>query len=67
MMLSFYNIQRKNKTAGIKNAIIYQLLGVALIGIFGVNVLNALVTNVWFNITFFVLLVVFAVYFLGAF
>jgi thiol:disulfide interchange protein DsbD len=35
--------------------------------IFGADALNALSTNVWFNIIFFVLLVVFAASFLGAF
>jgi thiol:disulfide interchange protein DsbD len=35
--------------------------------IFGADALNALSTNVWFNIIFFILLVVFATSFLGAF
>src|SRR5690606_10849276 len=35
--------------------------------IFGADALNALATDVWFNLIFFVLLVVFAVSFLGAF
>jgi len=35
--------------------------------IFGADALNALSTNVWFNIIFFILLVIFAVSFMGAF
>jgi thiol:disulfide interchange protein DsbD len=58
----------------IRNAIIY---GIAIIFYyvvlgffdldFGADALNALSTNVWFNIIFFILLVVFASSFLGAF
>jgi thiol:disulfide interchange protein DsbD len=43
------------------------VLGLAVTGIFGADALNALSTNVWFNVIFFVLLVVFATSFLGAF
>ncbi|WP_299777341.1 cytochrome c biogenesis protein CcdA [uncultured Formosa sp.] len=75
MTVSFFTKQSKNKASGIKNAIIYGvsiiviyvLLGTAVTGIFGASALNALSTNVWFNVIFFVLLVVFAVSFLGAF
>ena len=75
MTVSFFTKQSKNKAVGIKNAIIYGiciiviyvLLGTAVTGIFGADALNALATNVWFNIIFFLLLVVFAVSFLGAF
>lgn len=75
MTVSFFTKQSKTKAAGIKNAIIYGvciiviyvLLGTAVTGIFGADVLNALATNVWFNLIFFLLLVVFAVSFLGAF
>lgn len=75
MTVSFFTKQSKNKAAGIRNAIIYGifiiviyvLLGTAVTGIFGADALNALATNVWFNIIFFLLLVIFAVSFLGAF
>ena len=75
MTVSFFTKQSKNKAAGIKNAIIYGvsiiiiyvLLGLLVSFIFGADALNALATNVWFNILFFVLLIVFAVSFLGAF
>jgi len=75
LTVSFFTKQSKNRAAGIKNAImygvfivvIYVLLGSVIVGIFGADSLNALSTNVWFNIIFFLLLVVFAVSFLGAF
>ncbi|MBU2975090.1 protein-disulfide reductase DsbD family protein [Zobellia sp. B3R18] len=75
MTVSFFTKQSKSKAAGIKNAIIYGisiiviyvLLGTAVTGVFGADALNALATNVWFNIIFFLLLVIFAVSFLGAF
>jgi thiol:disulfide interchange protein DsbD len=75
LTVSFFTKQSKNRAAGIKNAIlygvfiiiIYVLLGSLVTGIFGADALNALSTNVWFNVIFFLLLVVFAVSFLGAF
>lgn len=75
MTVSFFTKQSKTKAAGIKNAVIYGisiiliyvLLGTLVTAIFGADALNALSTNVWFNIIFFILLVVFASSFLGAF
>lgn len=75
MTVSFFTKQSKNKAQGIRNAVvygisiivIYVLLGFLVTWIFGADALNALSTNVWFNIFFFILLVVFAVSFLGAF
>lgn len=75
MTVSFFTKQSKTKAKGISNAIvygisiivIYVLLGFLVTWIFGADALNALSTNVWFNIFFFILLVVFAVSFLGAF
>lgn len=75
MTVSFFTKQSKTKAAGIKNAfiyglsiiVIYVLLGSLVTAIFGADSLNALSTNVWFNLIFFVLLVVFACSFLGAF
>jgi thiol:disulfide interchange protein DsbD len=75
LTVSFFTKQSKTKAAGIRNAIfygiciivIYVLLGTAVTAIFGADALNALATNVWFNIIFFLLLVVFAISFLGAF
>jgi thiol:disulfide interchange protein len=75
MTVSFFTKQSKTKAKGISNAIvygisiivIYVILGFLVTWIFGAGALNALSTNVWFNIIFFVLLVVFAASFLGAF
>ncbi|MBE0422479.1 MAG: thioredoxin family protein [Lutibacter sp.] len=75
MTVSFFTKQSKSKAEGVRNAIIYGisiviiyvLLGLLVSAIFGADALNALSTNVWFNVIFFLLLVVFAVSFLGAF
>ncbi|SEE32163.1 Thiol:disulfide interchange protein DsbD [Tenacibaculum sp. MAR_2010_89] len=75
MTVSFFTKQSKNKSQGIRNAIIF---GVSIVVIYvGMGLLvsftgesdslNSLSTNVWFNLVFFLLLVVFAVSFLGAF
>lgn len=75
MTVSFFTKQSKTPAQGKRNAIIYGIsiiliyvvLGLAVTGIFGADALNALSTDVWFNVIFFVLLVVFAASFLGAF
>lgn len=75
MTVSFFTKQSKSRAAGIKNAIIYGIaiiiiyvfLGAIVTWFFGADALNALSTNVWFNFFFFILLVVFALSFLGAF
>tara|TARA_R110002033_G_scaffold20994_5_gene52556 strand:- start:3206 stop:5602 length:2397 start_codon:yes stop_codon:yes gene_type:complete len=75
MTVSFFIKQSQSKAKGIRNAIIYGLsiiviyvlLGTIITAIFGADALNALATNVWFNVIFFILLVVFAISFLGAF
>lgn len=75
MTVSFFTKQSKTRAAGIKNAVfygisivvIYVFLGSLVTAVFGADSLNALSTNVWFNVIFFLLLVVFAASFLGAF
>jgi len=75
LTVSFFTKQSKTRAKGIKNAIIYGVsivviyvfLGWLVTFLFGADALNELSTNVWFNIAFFVLLVVFAISFLGAF
>ncbi len=75
MTVSFFTKQSKTKAAGIKNAIIYGIaiiviyvfLGAIVTGIFGADSLNALSTNVWFNVIFFLLILFFALSFLGAY
>lgn len=52
---------------GISIIVIYLVLGLLVTGIFGASALNSLSTNAGFNIFFFLLLVLFAVSFFGAF
>ena len=54
-------------TYGLSIIVIYVLLGLLVTAIFGANGLNALATNAVCNIIFFLLLVLFAISFLGAF
>ena len=75
LTVSFFTKQSQNRVQGIRNAIlygvfiiaIYVLLGSAIVAIFGIEALNELSTSVTFNIAFFVILIVFALSFLGAF
>jgi thiol:disulfide interchange protein len=75
MTVSFFTKQSKSRAKGIRNAVIYGLsiiaiyviLGLIVTKIFGADALNALSTDVWFNLIFFVILVIFATSFLGAF
>ncbi len=75
MTVSYFTKTSKTKAMGVKNALIYGVsiiiiyvaLGLIVTGIFGADALNALSTNVWFNIAFFLLLVIFGISFLGAF
>lgn len=75
LTVSFFTKQSKTRAAGIRNAmlyglsiiVIYVLLGTIITKIFGSDALNAMSTNVYFNIFFFLLLAIFAISFLGAF
>lgn len=75
LTVSFFTKQSKSRAQGIKNAIfygisivvIYVFLGWLITFIFGADALNQLSTDVYFNLAFFLLLVVFAVSFFGAF
>jgi len=75
MTVSFFTKQSKTKAQGIANAIIYGLsiiviyvaLGWGVSYIFGADAMNNMATNVYFNVGFFILLIVFAASFLGAF
>ncbi len=75
MTVSFFTKQSKTKAKGIRNAIfygisiivIYILLGSVITAIFGAEVLNEMSTNPTFNIVFFLILIVFAISFMGAF
>lgn len=76
MTMSFFlKRNKKNRGAAIREAliygvsiiVIYVLLGLLITSIFGASALNSLSTNAVFNIIFFLLLVVFALSFFGAF
>lgn len=59
--------KRDALTYGLSIILIYLVLGLAITMIFGAGKLNELSTNAVFNIVFFLLLVVFAISFFGAF
>lgn len=75
MTVSFFLKQNKDKKKSVGSAIIYGLsiiviyvvLGLAVTIIFGASALNELATSAVFNIIFFLLLVVFAISFMGGF
>lgn len=75
MTVSFFLKRSKDKKKGIADAMIYGLaivviyvaLGLLVTLLFGASALNALSTNAIFNIFFFLMLVVFAISFFGAF
>ena len=75
MTVSFFLKRTKDRKKAIRDAItyglsiivIYLVMGLLITGIFGASALNDLSTNAIFKILFFLLLVVFAVSFFGAF
>lgn len=75
MTVSFFLKRTKDRKKAIRDAltygasiiVIYLVLGLLITGIFGASALNDLSTNAIFNILFFLLLVVFAISFFGAF
>jgi cytochrome c biogenesis protein CcdA/thioredoxin-related protein len=75
MTVSFFTKRSKDRATGIRNAVIYALsiigiyvtLGLLVTSIFGSDALNEMSSNVFFNLLFFVVFIVFAVSFFGAF
>ena len=75
MTVSFFLKRSGDRKKGIRDAIIYGVsivviylaLGLIVTALFGASALNALSTNAIFNIFFFLMLVVFAASFFGAF
>lgn len=75
MTVSFFLKKNNNRAKSVRDAfiygvsivVIYLILGLAITGIYGAGKLNELATNAIFNLAFFVLLVVFAISFFGAF
>ncbi len=75
MTVSFFLKKSKSRSRAITDAVTYGLsiiviyltLGLAITGICGASTLNELATNAWFNMAFFLLLVIFGISFLGGF
>lgn len=75
MTVSFFLKRTKDRRKAIRDAVTYGLsiiviylaMGLLITGIFGASALNDLSTNAIFNIIFFLLLVIFAISFFGAF
>ena len=75
MTVSFFTKTSKTRAQGIKNALIYGFfiifiytaLGLALTAVFGVDIMNVISTDPYFNIGLFALLVIFGASFLGFF
>lgn len=75
LTVSFFTKQSKTRAKGILNAwmyglfiiLIYVSLGMIITVVMGPDALNALASNVWMNLIFFVVFIIFAISFLGAF
>ncbi len=75
LTVSFFTGTGKTRAEGIRKALIYGLsiiviyvsMGTILTGIFGPTILNQMATNAYINTIFFILFVVFAISFFGAF
>lgn len=75
MTVSFFLKQNKSKRKSVMTAMVYGLsiiviyvaLGLIVTAVFGASALNELATSALFNIIFFLLLVVFAISFMGGF
>lgn len=75
MTVSFFLKQNKTKGKSVRDAVVYGLsiiviyvaLGLAVTAIFGASALNELATSAGFNVAFFILLVIFAISFMGGF
>ncbi|MFN8267849.1 MAG: cytochrome c biogenesis protein CcdA [Chitinophagales bacterium] len=73
LTVSFFTKGGKDRKDGIKKALLYGVsiiliyvsLGLLITGIFGSDALNAMSTNIWFNLLFFVVFVAFAISFFG--
>ncbi|MFM8433141.1 MAG: protein-disulfide reductase DsbD family protein, partial [Bacteroidota bacterium] len=75
MTVSFFTKRSGNRSKGIRNALIYAVsivgiyvsLGLLVTVLFGSDALNDLASNAFFNLAFFVIFVIFAISFFGAF
>ncbi len=75
LTVSFFTKRTKDKKKGIANALIYALsiiviyvfLGFTITKLLGSDALNDMASNVYFNMGFFIIFVIFAISFFGAF
>jgi thiol:disulfide interchange protein DsbD len=75
LTVSYFTKQTGSRKQGVMKALLYGLsivviyvgLGLIVTFAFGSDALNAMASDIWFNLAFFVLLVVFGISFLGAF
>ncbi len=75
MTVSFFLKKSGSRAKSVRDAMVYGLsiiviylaLGLAVTAIFGAGTLNELSTNAWFNLAFFLLLLLFAISFFGGF
>ncbi len=75
LTVSYFTKQSGTRTKGILNALLYGLfiiviyvaLGMLVTLVFGASALNEAASSAWFNLLFFVIIIVFAISFLGAF
>ena len=75
LTVSFFIKQSTNRKTGIRNALVYSIsiiliyvaLGFIITKLFGADTLNKMASDIWFNLAFFVIFIVFAISFFGAF
>lgn len=75
LTVSFFTKKAKSRTQAIANALvfgfsiilIYEILGILVSSLFSADTLNGLSTNLYMNLIFFVVFIIFALSFLGAF
>ncbi len=75
LTVSFFIKQSKDRRTGIKNASVYSIsivliyvaLGFIITRLFGADTLNKMASDVWFNLAFFFIFIIFAFSFFGAF
>ncbi len=75
LTVSYFTKQSGTRTKGVINALLYGLfiiviyvaLGMLVTLIFGASALNEAASSAWFNLLFFLIIIVFAISFLGAF
>lgn len=75
LTVSYFTKQSGTRTKGVINALLYGLfiiviyvaLGMLVTLIFGASALNEAASSAWFNLLFFLIIIIFAISFLGAF